>query len=79
MDRSVVESVMENNAFITNFDKQLCCIVSIDGKPVATVTILLLDECLYVAFLATSAQHRKVYCMLTLCILHTFFVHIDVA
>jgi hypothetical protein len=70
IDISVAKNVMENNAFVTNFDKELCCIVSVDGKPVATATTLLLDECLYVALVATSAQHRKVCLMLTLCILH---------
>jgi hypothetical protein len=69
MDTSVVENVLENNAFITNFDKQLCCIVSVDGKPVATATTVLLEECWHVDLVATSAQHRRVCFMLTLCIL----------
>jgi hypothetical protein len=69
IDTSIAENMVENNAFITNFDKQLCCIVSVDGKPVATATTMLLDECLYVALVATSAQHRRVCFMLTLCIL----------
>lgn len=60
MDAAIAENVVDQRAFVTDFDNQLCCIVSIDGKPVSTATTLLLDECLYVAFVATSAQHRKV-------------------
>ena len=70
MDASFAEDMVENRTLVTDFDKQLCCIVSIDGKPVATATTLLLDECLYVAWVATSAQHRKVCLMLTFLALH---------
>jgi hypothetical protein len=61
MDASAAESLVENRAFLSNLDKELCCVVSVDSKPVATATTLLLDECLYVALVATSAQHRKVF------------------
>lgn len=60
MDLSVAHNVLENRAFISDYDKQICCIVSVDNKPVATATTVLLEECLYVALVATSAQHRKV-------------------
>ena len=69
LDASFAENMVENRTLVTDFDKQLCCIVSIDGKPVATATTLLLDECLYVAWVATSAQHRKVCFLLTFSVL----------
>jgi hypothetical protein len=60
LDVSDAKSMVENRAVVTDFDKQLCCVVSVDGKPVATATTLLLGEYLYVAWVATSAPHRKV-------------------
>ncbi len=66
LDTSIAENVVEHRAFVTDFDMQLCCIVSVDGKPVSTATTLLLDGRLYVAFVATSAQHRQVCFMLAL-------------
>jgi len=70
MDASIAQNVMQHHAFVTDFDKQLCCVVSVDGKPLATATTVSLNECLYVALVATSAQHRKVCFMLTLRVLH---------
>jgi len=70
MDVSIAESLVAHHALVSNFDRQLCCLVSVNDKPVATATTLLLDECLYVALVATSAQHRKVCFMLTVCILY---------
>jgi hypothetical protein len=60
MDTSIAENVIEHRAFGTDFNKELCCIVLVNGKPVSTATTLLLDKCLYVALVATCAQHRKV-------------------
>jgi hypothetical protein len=70
MDASIAENLVQQHAVVTDFDKQLCCVVSVDGKPLATATTVLLDECLYVALVATSAQHRKVCFTLTLCVRH---------
>ena len=60
MDARSAENVVEHRAFVTEFDKQLCCLALLDDKPVSTATALILDDCLYVAFVATSLQHRKV-------------------
>ncbi|CAF0984924.1 unnamed protein product [Adineta steineri] len=60
LNASVAESMVEQRVLVADFEKQLCCTVLVNGKPVATATTLLLDECLYVAFVATSAPHRKV-------------------
>jgi hypothetical protein len=81
IDTSVAENVVEHRAFVADFDKQLCCVVSVNDNPVATATTLLLDECLYVALVATSAQHRKVCFRLTLCPPHLlmFFFHVYIA
>jgi hypothetical protein len=73
MDTSIAESVVEHRAFVTNFDKELCCIVSVNGKPVSTATTVLLDKCLYVALVATCAEHRKVCLTLNLCYLSLCF------
>ena len=70
LDASFAEEMVENRTLVTDFDKQLCCIVSIDGKPVATATTVLLDECLYVVWVATAAQYRKVCLMLTFLVLY---------
>ncbi|CAF3965181.1 unnamed protein product, partial [Adineta steineri] len=60
LNASVAESMVEQRVLVADFDKQPCCTVLVNGKPVATATTLVLDECLYVAFVATSAPHRKV-------------------
>ena len=64
-DASVAQNLVDNHGFIGDFEKQLCCLVLVNSQPVATATTLLLDKCLYVAFVATSKQHRKVCSMLT--------------
>ncbi len=66
VDTSIAKNVIEHCAFVNNFDKELCCIVSLNGKPVSTATTLLLDTCLYVALVATCAEHRKVCLTLNL-------------
>jgi hypothetical protein len=60
MDTSIAESVIEHHAFITDFNKEFCCIVSINEKPVSTAVTVLLDKCLYVALVVTCPHHRKV-------------------
>lgn len=69
MDTSIAKNVVENRTALANFEKEICCIVYIDEKPVATASTLLLDNCLYVILVATSEQHRKVCSMSTLCLL----------
>ncbi|CAF0962559.1 unnamed protein product [Adineta steineri] len=58
MEESVAETIVNNHALVTDFDKQFCCLVSINSTPVATATTVVLDKCLYVALVATSTQHR---------------------
>jgi hypothetical protein len=70
MDEAIAENAMEHRAYLADFDKQVCCVVSVKGEPIATATTQLLDECLYVALVATSAQHRKVCFILNLCVLY---------
>lgn len=60
IEESVAQDIVDNHVLWTSFDKELCCIVSVGGTPVATATALLLDQCVYVALVATSAQHRRV-------------------
>jgi hypothetical protein len=74
MHASIAENMVEQRAFVTDFDKQLCCVVSVNGNTVATATTVLLDDCLYVALVATSAQHREVCFMITLYVLHICFL-----
>lgn len=69
MDARSAENVVEHRAFGTDFDKQLCCLLLLDDKPVSTATTVILDDCLYVAFAATSSQHRKVCFILIIHIL----------
>ena len=57
---TVAASAVEHHVFITDFNKQFCCIVYVDNKPVSTAITFVLDKCLYVALVATAAQHRKV-------------------
>lgn len=59
-EASIATSAVENHVFITDVNKQFCCIVYVDNKAVSTATTFVLDECLYVALVATAAQHRKV-------------------
>ena len=70
LDTSIAKNIMENRALLTDLDREICCIVSMDGKPVSTATTLLLGECLYVVLVATSQQHRKVCSTTTLCPSH---------
>lgn len=70
MDASITDSVIQNHALITDFSKQLCCILSVDGQPAATTTIFLLDDCLYAVLVATSSEHCKVCILLNLFVLH---------
>ena len=84
MDSASAKNVVEHRAFVTDFNKQICCLVLVDDKPVSTATTLLLDDCLYVAFVATSAQHRKVCFMQVLSVFHTydnafFSISLDIA
>ncbi len=64
MDISIAQSVMEHHAFINNFNKEFCCIVLVNGKPVSTDITVLLDKSLYVVPVVTCPHHRKVYLML---------------
>jgi hypothetical protein len=73
MDTSIAESVVEHRTFLTNFDKELCCIVSVNGKAVSTATTVLLDKSLYVALVATCSHHCKVYLMLNYSYFSSFF------
>jgi hypothetical protein len=65
-DPSIADSMIDQRAWITDLNKQLCCIVSIDGKPVSTTTTALLDDCLYVALVVTHTEHRQVSFILIL-------------
>ena len=59
-ETSLAKDTIEQHVFISDFNQQFCCIIDVDNKPVSTATTFLLDECLYVTLVATSAQHRKV-------------------
>jgi hypothetical protein len=79
MEISIAQDIVDNNAFISDFGKQICCLVLFDGKPVSTATTYLLDQCLYVAFVATIAQHRRV-CIMIHCsqlLISLFHVYIE--
>lgn len=60
LDASVTNNDLSNHALITDYEKQICSVVSVNGIPVSTATTILLDECLDVSLVATSAQHRQI-------------------
>ena len=59
-ETSVAASAVEQHVFISDFHKQFCCTIYVDNIPVSTATTFLLDDCLYVALVATSKQYRRV-------------------
>ena len=60
-DISVTENTVDQHIFITDFNKQFCCIIYVNNKPVSTATTFILDdECLFVALVVTGAHHRRV-------------------
>ena len=43
-----VEAFNRDHVFITDRNKQFCCVVYVNDKPVSTARTFVLDECLYV-------------------------------
>jgi hypothetical protein len=60
VERAETRSALAQNAFYTDQSKEICCLIKVDGISVATAMTMIMDECLYINWVATAAAHRNV-------------------